>query len=98
MKISRAAPQRDTICAQVCSILQEICPSALVSDQTDLVEDLGIDSVAMMSLILRVEGQFGVILGDKEMEAGALKTAGNLIDFLASGNSFQQEQRTLESL
>jgi len=99
MKISRAAPQREIICAQVYIILQEICLGALVSNQTDLVEDLGIDSVAMMSLILRVEGQFGVILGGKEMEAGVLKTAGNLIDFLVSfSDSSQQEERALESL
>lgn len=92
-------PQREAIYTQVYAILHEICPKALVTDRTDLVGDLGIDSVAMMSLILRVEGQFGVMLGGKEMEAGVLKTAGNLVDFIIScSNSSRQEQQAIERL
>jgi acyl carrier protein len=99
MMIDCVDPQRERICAQVRNILHEICPEALVTDQADLVEDLRIDSVAMMSLILRVEGQFGVILGGKEMEAGVLKTAGSLIDFLVtSSDSFRQGQNAMERL
>jgi acyl carrier protein len=99
MMIERVDTQRETICAQVHTILQEICPEALVTDQTDLVEDLGIESVTMMSLILRVEGHFSVILGGREMEAGVLKTAGNLIDFLvSSSDSSRQEQKAMGHL
>jgi len=91
MTIDPVDPRRNKIEAQVRTIIQDICPGAPVADEADLVEDLGIDSVAMMTLILRVEGQFEVILGGKEMEAGVLKTARNLVDFLVSLS--KQEQR-----
>lgn len=86
MTIDRDA-QRESAYSQVRCILNELCPGTPVSHHTQLVEEMGIDSVLMMNLILRIEERFGVVLGGREMEAGVLETAGQLADFLAASSS-----------
>ena len=47
---------------------------------TDLVDDLGLDSLALLTLTVSLENRFEVCL---EFDAGVVTSVGDVVDFLA---------------
>jgi len=63
-------------------ITEQILESDLpLEADTDLFS-LGLDSVAMMTLILQIEDRFGIAVAPAEMKREAFATAGSLAQFL----------------
>ena len=56
------------------------CEEEAVSLQARLKEDLKADSLAAVELIMRLEEETGLEIDDEQM--GALKTVGELLDYL----------------
>jgi len=51
-----------------------------ITPQARLVEDLDLDSIDGVSIAVRVEAQFGVVLSDEEI--AAMTTVGDVLDAL----------------
>jgi len=64
---------------KVIDIITEVCMvnTAAITDEADLQEDLGIDSVDIVSLILALEDEFGGTISNEEVEN--LKTVEDVI-------------------
>lgn len=65
-------------------ILRDFAPPELISPDASLVNDLGIDSVAMLRLIVEVEQAFDVVIGGREIEENVLESYSSLFHFLVS--------------
>ena len=74
---------REDIKHKLTTILVEIlaCKAEDVTDEATL-EDLGADSLDEVDIVLAVEDEFGMNIGDDEAEK--LNTVGEFIDFIAS--------------
>lgn len=55
---------------------------ALLSEQANLLADLGLDSVAIMQLVLGIEKEFNVTIKDHEMDSEMFSKMVNLIDII----------------
>lgn len=51
-----------------------------VTRDTNIVEDLGVDSLDVAELLLTVEDEFGVSIPEEDI--AGLKTVGDLVDFI----------------
>jgi acyl carrier protein len=57
-------------------------PIATVSDDTNLREELGLDSVDFMHLVMQIQGELDIELDPEELVP--IKTVGNLLDLIES--------------
>ena len=62
--------------------LDDIDDSASLSEQTSLLTDLGLDSVAILQLILGIEKQFNITIKDNELDSEVFSKMANLIDII----------------
>jgi len=62
--------------------LDDIDDRDLLNEQTNLLSDLGLDSVAILQLILGIENQFGVTIKDSELDSDVFSKMKNLIDII----------------
>ena len=53
-----------------------------VTEQLNLKEDLGADSIAIMEVVLEIEEAFDIEIADEDMEK--IQTIGDAIDYLAN--------------
>ena len=63
-------------------------PVADVTPEKSFVEDLDIDSLSMMTIVVNAQDQFGVEIPDDEVSK--LKTVGDAVTFISSGQSVSQ--------
>jgi len=76
---------QDDLWKRVRRILAEHCENeGMVKQNSSTTKDLGLDSVALMDVITRVEAEFGVVIGGEEIAAGVLETPGRLLEFIQS--------------
>ena len=54
----------------------------LLDEQMSLLTDLGLDSVAIMQLVLGIEKQFNITIKDHELDSEVFSKTGNLIDMI----------------
>lgn len=59
----------------------DVDPSTITAD-TDLIDDIGADSLDVVELIMSVEDEFGVSISDEEAEN--LRTVGKIVEFIES--------------
>jgi len=52
----------------------------LITEETDIITDLGADSLDIMELIMTLEDEYGLLLGDENVEG--LRTVGQVVEFL----------------
>ena len=64
--------------------LDDIDQSEALNEQTSLLTDLGLDSVAILQLILGVEKEFNITIKDHELDSDVFSKMGNLIDIIES--------------
>ena len=57
----------------------EVSPES-ISTETNLVDDLGADSLDVVELIMSVEDEFGISVPDED--AAGLTTVGKIIDYI----------------
>lgn len=62
--------------------LQESDMAEQINEQTNLLTDLGIDSVGILQLVLGVEKEFTVTINDHELDSDVFSRVGNLIDII----------------
>lgn len=53
-----------------------------VSEQTNLISDIGLDSVAVLQFILSIESTFAIKINEHEMDANMFSKFANLIDIV----------------
>jgi acyl carrier protein len=72
------------------AILGEFASGKTSAGRNKLAEDYGLDSISMLAFITRVETEFGVSIGGREIENNVLTTYDNLLSFLHE-RAFQEE-------
>ncbi len=55
-----------------------------LDDQTDLIAELGMDSVGILELILQIEKVFGISISNDELDSRLFGRIGNLIAMIDS--------------
>ncbi len=53
-----------------------------LNEDTNLLADLGLDSVAILQLVLGIENQFGITIKDSELDSDVFSKIKNLIDII----------------
>lgn len=53
-----------------------------VTEQVNLLTEVGLDSVAILQLVLGVEKEFGITIQDHELDSEVFSKMGNLIDII----------------
>ena len=64
---------------EILSEYSEVSPEN-INEQTKIVEDLGLDSFALLSMIVDIENEYGIDLQNQDLST--FKTWGDLIKFL----------------
>jgi len=62
--------------------LNDIDDTTLLNEQINLLSDLGLDSVAILQLVLGIEENFGVTIKDSELDSDVFSKMANLIDII----------------
>ena len=50
-----------------------------INNQTNLITDLGLDSIGVLQLILGIEKEFGISIENHELDSETFSTIGNLV-------------------
>ena len=87
MKIQKKQiPNRKQILKQITSLLEPWLDDTEkphpLNEQTDLLTDLGIDSVAILQLILNIERVFAIKIDDSEIDSEILSRTSRFIDMI----------------
>ena len=87
MKIQKKQiPNRKQILKQIASLLEpwldDTEKSHPLNEQTDLLTDLGIDSIAILQLILNIERVFAIKIDDSEIDSEMLSRTSRFIDMI----------------
>lgn len=53
-----------------------------IRDETNILNDLGFDSVALIELIVEIENEFNVEMDEDDMDVNNLVVVGNLISMI----------------
>lgn len=53
-----------------------------ISESTDVVNDLGADSLDVMEMMMSVEDEFGIMIEDEEI--AEMKTVGDVVNYIES--------------
>ena len=56
----------------------------IITDETNLLDDLSFDSVLVVSMIVEIESEFGIILEDDDLELDILTNIGPLEKMIRS--------------
>lgn len=62
--------------------LQDTEDSEQINEQTNLLTDLGLDSVAILQLLLGIEKEFNVTIKDHELDSDVFSKMAKLIDII----------------
>jgi acyl carrier protein len=55
--------------------------------ETNLIADLGIDSIGVMELLTRVENQFNILIDDADVSPGLVDSLNTLADYITQKQS-----------
>lgn len=62
----------------------DIDESDQINEEANLLTDLGLDSVAILQLVLGIEKEFNVTIKDNELDSDVFSKMANLIDIIES--------------
>jgi acyl carrier protein len=57
-------------------------PAGRIDDNTDLLTEIGLDSIGVLHLVLDVEKEFAIKIEDHELRAELFSRAGNFMDLI----------------
>jgi acyl carrier protein len=55
-----------------------------INEKTNLIADLGVDSIGILQLILGIEREYGISIKNHELDSSLLSMMGNLVDLIQS--------------
>lgn len=55
-----------------------------IKEETNLIADLGMDSIGVLQLILGIEREFGISIKNHELDSRLLSMLGNLVNMIQS--------------
>ena len=55
-----------------------------INEKTNLIADLGIDSIGILQMILSIEREFGISIKNHELDSRLLSMMGNLVSLIQS--------------
>ena len=87
MDTERLNLTRKKIIEQTCVLLESWLDDtdlASLNEQTNLLGDLDLDSVAILQLVLGIEKEFNVTIKDNELDSEVFSKMANLIDIIES--------------
>ena len=61
----------------------KLAPEAIEEDKS-LIESYGVDSVSLLELVVGIEEEFGVVIGDREFKVANFETVAALAGFVRS--------------
>jgi len=76
---------REEILGHTCLLLEpwlDDADMALLNEQTNVLGDLGLDSVAILQLVLGIEKEFNITIKDFELDSDVFSKMANLIDII----------------
>ena len=85
MNIEKQNLKREEILGQTRLLLEpwlDDTDLASLDEQTSLLGDLGLDSVAILQFILGVETEFNITIKDHELDSEVFSKMANLIDII----------------
>jgi len=50
-----------------------------ISEQTNLISDLGLDSIGILQVVLGAEKEFGISIDDKQLDSNTFSMMGNFV-------------------
>lgn len=62
----------------------EVTPDEIVNDAALFGDGLGLDSIDAMEMAIALSREFGVTIGDEQLEAGIFKSIDSICQFLRS--------------
>lgn len=87
---------RPEIIEQLCDILEpwvsDIDLIDEIGEDTDLVSDLGLDSIGILQVILGIEKTLGISIENHELDSEILSMTGNLVSLIQK--KFNENNRT----
>jgi acyl carrier protein len=76
---------RERILGQIRIILEPwLSSDDPIDENTDLLSDLGVDSVGVLQLVLGVEKEFDITIKDHELDSNVFSKMRNFIDIIES--------------
>ena len=57
------------------------CDAASIKPESNIIDDLGADSLAIVELVLKLEETFGISIPEEETEK--IRTVGNVIEYIS---------------
>lgn len=66
-------------------LLGELAPQSkeiAVTEQTNLIDDLGFDSIMMMEFVVEIEDSFDVVIEGEDLNVETISNFGNLISLI----------------
>ncbi|MHC4396876.1 MAG: phosphopantetheine-binding protein [Planctomycetota bacterium] len=85
MNIEKQSLTREEILGQTRLLLEAWLDNidlASLDEQTNLLTDLGLDSVTILQLVLGIEKEFNVTIKDHELDSEVFLKMANLIDII----------------
>lgn len=67
----------EEVLAAVRSVIEEHAEASELTEHTELVADLGIDSLGVMEVVADIEDRFGMTIGDSELRE--VSTLGDVV-------------------
>jgi len=58
------------------------CDQGKIKENTDLMKDLGADSLDIVEMLMKLEEEFGITVSDEQ--AAELKTVGDIVKYIES--------------
>ena len=59
-----------------------IFPRSMIKESTDIIIDLGADSMDIVELAMAIEDEFNIELPDEMFDKGKIKTVGDVVDYV----------------
>ncbi|MHC4388177.1 MAG: acyl carrier protein [Planctomycetota bacterium] len=86
MNSRRSNATRAEVVEQICDILEPwILNDSLmdgIGEETNLITDLGLDSVGVLNVVLGAEQRFGISIANEELNADVFSKMGNLVSMI----------------
>ena len=67
---------------RVKEMLSELCGIGRIEDCSRLTEELGLDSLSMVTMLLTIEDTFGIVLDESDMDPYDLITVSDVISLV----------------
>lgn len=74
------------------SLLAEVAPNSreiVVTEQTNLIDDLGFDSIMMMEFVVEIEENFDVVIDGDDLKVEIISNFGSLINLVFERSNYE---------